>query len=270
MDPSRPSRPPSKILADEGKGMQPSELYLELADYYDQRGEAHLATAFGPGGGRSENCSDANQAEHLPASVVAQSASPACRSSHLREAKCRRDRLHHALRWRHPPIKLPACTIGDPRPPPAAAAQTTLHVRRPSLPEWWSRTRPVEVYRLRDGMPPPTSIKPRPVPPPPPLPNPPPSARATTSAQESRRCRRCRAFGTFTSAAPSPFRPEPVHLPHPSIPVYQGIRMAPTWDPSYAPLFFFLPSAVSGSPFMPLTSLPSRRACQSDLVPNRE
>src|SRR3954453_10161227 len=47
-------------------GMQPSELYLELADYYDQRGEAQSRDRFLVlAADAAKTAGDANEAEHL-------------------------------------------------------------------------------------------------------------------------------------------------------------------------------------------------------------
>lgn len=224
--------------------MQPSQLYLELADYYDQRGEAQSRDRFLVlAADAAMTAGDHTEAEHLRQRLLSLNPHHLLKPfKSFEEALKSRDVTDYinALRRRHPADQVTNLVESTVRPttPPARIVEPGPHLHvpppQPVRVEPVPIQRPVEVYQMRPPEEPaPTTIKPRPVPAPPSLPGAPanpgrprPVAEARSSPQslpplplspEPSRTR-----------APSPFRPEPVPLPHPSVPVYQGIRMAPT------------------------------------------
>jgi hypothetical protein len=276
-------------------GMQPSELYLELANHYDQRGEAQSRDRFLVlAADAAMTAGDATEAEQLRQRLLSLNPHHLLKPFRsFEEALKSRDVTDYinALRRRHPTDQVAGLVQSTTRaaPQPAAASEPKphlhvpppqpepkphLHVPPPQPVKVEPAPRPVEVYRMRPpDEPPPTTVRPRAVPPPPPLPNLPAKTARPRPVVESK------ALPPLPVAAeasrprtPSPFRPEPLPLPRPSVPVYQGIRLAPTPGAWLCSVLFFV-LLVGG---LGLTALALGRVfLPADLVnftflPNRE
>jgi hypothetical protein len=230
--------------------MQSSELYLELADYYDQRGEAQSRDRFlvlAADAARTDG--DANEAEQLRQRLLALNPHHLLKPfKSFDEALKSRDVTDYinALRRRHPADQVASLvqSMVHATPKTAAAPERDVHLHVPepqsSKPE--PAPRPVEVYRMRPpDEPAPTAIKARPVPSPPPLPNPPASTGRPRLTADSRSLPPLPLpVEPFRERSPAPFRLHPVSVPQPAVPVYQGARMAPTPGARLCSVLFLL------------------------------
>jgi hypothetical protein len=224
--------------------MQPTELYLELSDYYDQRGEAQSRDRFLVlAADAAMTAGDREEAERLRQRLLSLNPHHLLKPfTSFEDALKSRDVSDYinALRRRHPADQVATLVESTVRSQanraPQADATPHLHVPPPpaARPEPTAAPRPVEVYRLRPTEEPPaTTARPRPG-----------SASPNIPAQPANPGR-FRPAPSPQSApvslpplplpheparaqAPSPFRPPPLPMSQPAIPVYQGIRMAAT------------------------------------------
>jgi hypothetical protein len=226
--------------------METTELYLELSDYYDHRGEAQSRDRFLVlAADAAMKAGDREEAEHLRQRLLALNPHHLLKPfASFDDALKSRDVSDYinALRRRHPAEQVAALVESTVRPNAnrAAALEPTKHLQmpppQPARAELPPAPRPVEVYRMRPtAEPPPTSIRPRPVSPPPtipPQPSNPGRVRPVPSVQNTPHGLPPLPF-QMEPARPlapsvSPFRPQHPQMPQPSTPVYQGLRMAPT------------------------------------------
>lgn len=236
--------------------MQPGPLYLELAEHYDQRGEAQSRDRFLVlAADAALAAGDVNEAEHLRQRLLSVNPHHLLKPfKSFEEALKSRDVSDYisALRRRHPADQIAGLVASTVRPAADAARNPApgphLHVppAQPTRAEAAAEHRPVEVYRLRPTEEPaPTSIKPRPVPPPPPLPTPPAKPARLRAAPEPKSLPHSLPPLPLPpepsrARASSPFRPQPIPLAQPSTPVYQGIRMAATPGAWLCSVLFFV------------------------------
>jgi hypothetical protein len=224
--------------------MELTQLYLELSDYYDQRGEAQSRDRFLVlAADAAMNAGDREEAEQLRQRLLSLNPHHLLKPfKSFEEALKSRDVMDYinALRRRHPAeqvaelvettVRQKANRAGAPDSAPH------LHIPPPQPPrsEPPSGRRPAESYHLRPTEePPPTTIRPRPIPPPLTNPNPPASparSRPVASAQNAPKSLPPLPLSPEPARpeVASPFRPLRNQTSQPTIPVYQGIRMATT------------------------------------------
>jgi hypothetical protein len=224
--------------------MDHAELYLELSDYYDHRGEAQSRDRFMVlAADAAMNAGDREEAEHLRQRLLALNPHHLLKPfKSFEEALKSRDVTDYisALRRRHPPeqvAKLVETTIGQ-KSNRADEPESVPHLRMPQAPptriEPVSGHGPADVFRVRPtDDPPPTTIRPRPVPPPPSIPSlpsnpvrmrPAPSGQSTPLGLPPLPLQPEPTRASLSS----PYRPAPNQSSTPFIPVYQGIRLPAT------------------------------------------
>lgn len=224
--------------------MELSELYLELSDYYDHRGEAQSRDRFMVlAADAAMRAGDPEEAEHLRQRLLALNPHHLLKPfKSFEDAQKSRDVSDYinALRRRHPADQVASLVESTVRPQAnrTAAPEPTQHLQmpppQPTRVEPVPGHRPVEVYRMRptEG-PPPTSVRPRPAPPPSPnpaLPANPGRVRPAPSVQNTPQSMPPLPLPLEPTrlSSSSPYRPQHPQIPQPGLPVYQGLRMAPT------------------------------------------
>ena len=267
--------------------MQPTQLYLELSDHYDRRGEAQSRDRFLVlAADAAYAAGDLQEAEALRQRLLTLNPHHLLKPFHsFDEAQKSRDVTDYisALRRRHPPEqleKLVETTIG-PEGRHLGGGEHPQHLRLPTppvRPESPSGHRPADIFKLRQPEEPaPTSIRPRPVVPPPGLPAMPANPgrmRPAVSPQHTPLTLPPLPLPPEPSrtASASPFRPQHASLPQASVPVYQGPRLAATTGSWFCSLLFvvWLIGGIGltiysvGRVFLPAEIVPAR------LLPTRE
>jgi hypothetical protein len=269
--------------------MDYSQLYLELSDYYDHRGEAQSRDRFLVlAADAAMIAGDKEEAEHLRQRLLTLNPHHLLKPfKSFEEAQRSRDVTDYinALRRRHPADQVANLVETTVRPKGGKTAQPERNSQLPPSPQQPARgetasgPRPVDVFRMRPAdEPPPTSVRPRPIPPPPSIPSPPPSnpgrMRPAPSGQSTPLSLPPLPFQPEPSrpTGPSPFRPGQLPSSQPTVPVYQGIRL-PTTPGSWFCSVIFVVLLVGGIG-LTIYSL-GRVFLPSDLinlhfVPNRE
>jgi hypothetical protein len=231
--------------------MLPTQLYLELSDFYDQRGEAQSRDRFLVlAADAALAAGERQEAEALRQRLLALNPHHLLKPFHsFEEALKSRDVADYlnALRRRHPPeqvANLVETTIKL-SPKGKISKDQAPHIHVPP-----DRGEPpvgppgVEAFRLRKDEPAATTIRPRPAPPPPipSVPSNPGRGKPLSNVQQTPLSLPPLPLPPEPSRplAGSPFRPKHSSLPAASIPVYQGPRMAATPGAWFCSLLFFL------------------------------
>ena len=261
--------------------MQPTQIYLELSDYYDQRGEAQsrdrflvlAADAALAAGQRPE-------AEALRQRLLTLNPHHLLKPfSSFEEALKSRDVADYisALKRRHPPeqvAKLLETTVRQDAKP-AAGNDQPIHLHVPP-----DRGGPpvgppaVEVFRLKKEEPPATTVRPRSAPPPPSVPPNPGRGKPASSPQHTALNLPPLPLSPEPPrpAAVSPFRPRSTSLPSAPAPVYQGPRVVATPGAWFCSLLFLvllvggigLAIYSVGRVFLPNEVIPARFLSRGD------
>jgi hypothetical protein len=261
--------------------MQATQLYLELSDYYDNRGEAQSRDRFLVlAADAAYGAGDLQEAETLRQRLLTLNPHHLLKPFHsFEEAQKSRDVTDYinALKRRHPPEqleKLVETTLGPGgHRAPSVDNPPHRHMPRPPVqPEPAPGHRPADIFKIRQPEEPaPTRVRPRPtVPPPapPPIPANPGRMKPPVSAQH-----------TPLSLPPLPLPPEPLRpapasrfgpqqtaLSQPAVPVYQGPGLAATSGSWFCSLLFvvWLMGGVGlaiyslGRVFLPAQVVPAR------------
>ncbi len=236
-------------MASKASVMQPNQVYLELSDYYDQRGEAQsrdrflvlAADAAMAAGQRQE-------AEALRQRLLTLNPHHLLKPfSSLEDALKSRDVADYinALKRRHPPeqvAKLLETSVKQ-NDKPVAGNDQPIHLHVPP-----DRGAPpvgppaVEVFRLKKEEPPATTIRPRPAPPPPPVPANPGRGKPASSPQHAPLSLPPLPFAQEPPrpAPASTFRPRSPSVAQAPVPVYQGPRVVATPGAWFCSLLFLV------------------------------
>ncbi len=267
--------------------MQTTQLYLELSDYYDHRGEAQSRDRFLVlAADAAYAAGDLQEAETLRQRLLTLNPHHLLKPFHsFEEAQKSRDVTDYinALRRRHPPEQLEKLVESTIRPggqrAPTVEHSPHLHMPPPPVrPEPATGQRPADVFKIRTPEEQErTTVRPRATIPPPVMP--------PVSANPGRTKPPVSAQHTPLSLPPlplppeplrpapaSPFRPQHASLPQASVPVYQGPRLAATtgsWFCSFLVVIWLMGGVglavySLGRVFLPAEVVPAR------LLPTRE
>ena len=237
--------------------MDHSQLYLELSDYYDHRGEAQSRDRFLVlAADAAMLAGDKAEAEHLRQRLLTVNPHHLLKPfKSFEEALKSRDVTDYisALRRRHPADQVANLVETTVRSKAGRAAlseptaQLPVTPARPMQREPAPGPRPIDVFRVRPSEePPPTSMRPRPIPAPPSIPSPAPAnsgrMRPAPSGQSTPLSLPPLPFQPEPSrpAGASPFRPAHLSSSQPTVPVYQGIRLPVTPGAWFCSILFVL------------------------------
>jgi hypothetical protein len=236
--------------------MQPTQLYLELSDYYDQRGEAQSRDRFLVlAADAAYVAGDRQEAEALRQRLLTLNPHHLLKPfQSFEEAQKSRDVTDYinALRRRHPPeqvARLVETTIKkeERRESLLDRAQPLQMPAPPQRPEAVQAPHPVETFKIRQPEEPaPTVLRSRPFPPAPvqapiqPNPGRPRPAVSPQHAPLSLPPLPLPPEPSRTQNVVSPFRPQHASLPQATVPVYQGPRLAATSGSWFCSLLFLL------------------------------